>query len=78
MLGDAFTVWICPLHLSRACNLSSVSGFGMVSGVSVTLVISGVTVSVLGCGVRYSVMLHCAVLLSVWNVGPPWLVAVSI
>ena len=41
---------------SRACNLFSVSGFGMASGMSVTAVISGVTVSVLGCGVRSFVM----------------------
>ena len=59
-----------------ACNLTSVSSFGMASGVSVTLVISGVTVSVLG--VRSSVMLCCAVLLLLWNAGPSWLVAVSI
>ena len=48
----------------------------MASGVPVMLVISGVAVSVLRVG--SSVMLHCAVLLLVWNVGPPWLVAVSI
>ena len=63
---------------SSACNLSTVSGFSMASGVSVTLVISGVTVSVLGCRVRSSIMLHCAVQLLVWNVGPSWSVAYSI
>ena len=63
---------------SRACNLSSVSSFGMASGVSVTLVTSCVTISVLGCVVRSSYMLPCAVLLWVWNVGPSWLVAESI
>ena len=62
---------------SIVCNLSSVSSFGMVSGVSVIVVTSGVTVSVLGCGVRSSVMLHCAVLLLVWNAGPSKLVADS-
>ena len=50
----------------------------MMSCVSVMLVISGVAVSVLGCGVRFSVMLLCAVLLLVWNMGPSWLVADSI
>ena len=49
----------------------------MASGVSVTLVISGVAVSVLGCGGRFSVVLLCAVLLLVWNVGPSWLLADS-
>ena len=63
---------------SSACNLSSVSSFGAISGVSLTLVIHGVAVSVLGCGVRLLVMLLCAVLLLVLNVGPSWLVAVSI
>ena len=62
---------------SSACNLSSVSDFGMAFGMSVTVVISGVTVSVLGCRMRSSVMLCCAVLLLVWNVGPSWLVAES-
>ena len=73
-LQNGYVLCIC----SRACNLSSVSNFGMVLGVSVTLVISGVTVSVLGCRVSFSVMLQQAVLLLVWNVGPSWLVAVSI
>ena len=50
----------------------------MASGVSVMLVISGVTVSVGGYRVRSSVMLHWAVLLVVWDVGPSWLVADSI
>ena len=63
---------------SRAYDLSLVSSFGMASGVSVTLVISGVTLSVLGHGVRSSVMLHCVVLLLIWNAGPLWLVAESI
>ena len=36
-----------------ACNLSLVSSFGMMSGVSETLVTSGVTVSVSGCAVRF-------------------------
>ena len=58
--------------------LSSVTSFGMVYDVSVTLVISGVIASVLGCRVRSSVMLHCAVLLLVCNVGPSWLVVESI
>ena len=53
------------------------SGFSIASGVSVTLVISGAAISVLGCGVRLSVMLLCAVLLLVWNVGSSWLVADS-
>ena len=61
-----------------ACNLSLVSGFSVASGVSMILVISGVAVLVLGCGVRLSVMLLCAVLLLVWNVGPSWLVSDSI
>ena len=61
-----------------ACSISSVSGFGMTSGVSVTLVISGVTIFVIGCRVRSSVMLHWAVLLLVWNVGPSWLVTDNI
>ena len=61
-----------------ACNLLSVSSFGVTSGVSEMLVISHLAVSVLGCGVRFSVMLLCAVLLLVWNVGPSWLVADSI
>ena len=55
---------------SIICNLSLVNSSDMAPGVSVTLVISGVAVSVLGCRVRYSVMLHWAVLLLVWNVGP--------
>ena len=54
---------------SRAYNLSSVSSFGMVSGLSVTLVISCESVSDLSCGVRSSVVLHCAVLLLVWKLG---------
>ena len=62
---------------SSACNLSLVSSFGMKSGVSMILVISGI-VSVMGCGVRCSVMLLCAVLPLVQNLGPSWLVADSI
>ena len=61
---------------SKACSLSLLRGFGMASGVSVMLVLSDVTVSALG--VRSSVILHCEVLFLVWNVGPSWLVAVSI
>ena len=67
-LENGSVLYIC----SSACNLSLVGGPGMASGGSVTLVISGVTVSVLGCRVRSSVMLHYAVLLLVWNVGPSW------
>ena len=63
---------------SRACSLSSVSGFGVAPGVSVTVVTSDVTVLVLGCWVRSSVMLCYVVLLLVWNAGPSWLVAESI
>ena len=63
---------------SSACNVSLISSFGMASGVPVTLGISSVSASVLGCEVRFSVMLHCAVLLLVLNVGPSWLVAESI
>ena len=58
---------------TSACNLSSVSSFGMASNVSVILVTSGVTVSVVD-----SAMLWWAVLLQVWNVGPSWLVADNI
>ena len=63
---------------SSTCNLSSVSSFGVASGVSVILMISSVVVSVLECRVRFSIMLLCAVLLLVWNAGPSWLVADSI
>ena len=46
---------------SSAWNLSLVRGFGVASGVSVTLVKSGVTVSALGYRVRSSVIcMHCA------------------
>ena len=60
---------------TSACNLSVVSGFGVVLGMSVT---SGVTASDWGCTVGSSVMLHWALLLLVWNVGPSRLVADSI
>ena len=73
-LQKGYVLCIC----SGACNLPLVSCFGVASGVSVILVISGVAVSVLGCGVRFSVMLLCAVLLLVWNVGPSRLVVDSI
>ena len=54
---------------SRECSLSSVSGFSVATGVSLTVIIRGG---------GSSVMLHCTVLLLVLNVGPSWLVAVSI
>ena len=65
-LQNRSALYIC----SRTCSLSSVSGFSIASGVAVTVVVSGVTVSALGGEVRYSVMLHCAVLLLVLNAGP--------
>ena len=60
-LQKGSVLYIC----CSACNPSSVSSFGVASGVSVTLVISSVAVSVLGCKVRFYVMLHHAVLLLV-------------
>ena len=65
-LQNGSVLYIC----SRACNLSSVSDFGITSSVSLTVVKSGVIMSVLGGGVRCSVMLHCPVLLLVLNAGP--------
>ena len=60
---------------SSACNLSVVSGFGVVLGVSMT---SGVTASDCGYVVGSSVVVHWAVLLLVLNAGPSRLVADSI
>ena len=59
---------------SSACNLSVVSGFGVILVVSVT---SGVTASDWGCGV-VSVVMWWTVLLLVLNAGPSRLVADSI
>ena len=73
-LQNGLVLCIC----SSACDLSVVIGYGIVSGMSGTVVISGVTVSILGCRVRSSVMLHWAALLLVWNAGPSRLVTVSI
>ena len=48
MLRDGFTEGSVLCISRSACRLSSVSGFGIASDVSVTLVISGVTVSAVG------------------------------
>ena len=70
-LQNGSVLYIC----SSTCNLSVVSGFGVVLGVSV---VSGVMTSDWGCVVGSSVVLCWAVLLQVLNAGPSRLVADSI